>query len=261
MVEVLALAKQSAPELDLPAEVFRRYLEERVPKGGTLADLRIADLYLACACSRGDALALKRLEQAWTQVVLPPLLRMDRSGVLADETRQQLWQRLFTRDGNHARITEYAGRGSLLSWLRIAAVRTALNLRRKDHAHPVDEGVGLDTLASPGRDLELDYIQVRYRNEFRVAFRPAVDSLTPRQRSLLRFQVIDGLTVDDLGKVYRVHRATAARWVADARETLLEETCRLISGKLGLKPAEFDSMMKVMQSRLDVSLTGFLRDK
>jgi RNA polymerase sigma-70 factor (ECF subfamily) len=259
--EVLARARRSAPEVELPLDVFRRYLDERVPPGGTVADLRTDDLYLACACSRGDASALRRLQQAWTQTIAPALLRMDRSGVLADETRQQLWQKLFTRDGDRARITEYAGRGSLLSWLRIAAVRTALNQRRKDHSHPVEESVALDALASPGADLELDYIQVRYRNEFRIAFRAAVDALTPRQRSLLRFQVIDGLTVDELGKVYRVHRATAARWVAEARETLLGETSRRISGKLGLKPAEFESMMNLMQSRLDVSLTGFLREK
>jgi RNA polymerase sigma-70 factor (ECF subfamily) len=236
-------------------------VEERLPPGGALADLRTDDLYLACACARGDELALKRLQEAWTRTIAPALLRMDRSGVLADETRQQLWQKLFTRDTHDPRITEYAGRGSLLGWLRVAAMRTALNLRRKDQSRPREDGGSLDALASPGVDLELDYIQVRYRSEFRQAFRAAVDSLTPRQRSLLRFQVIDGLTVDDLGKVYRVHRATAARWVAEARETLLDATCRAISGKLGLKPAELESIMRGMQSRLDVSLTGFLREK
>ena len=260
--EILAEGRKAVPEVELPAAVFLPYLEERIPAGGTPADLEIGDLYLACACGRGEPLALKRLEQAWSRTIVPALLRMDRSGVLADETRQLLWQKLFTREGDRPpRISEYAGRGALVKWLRVAAVRTALNQRRKDDAHPVDDSMDLDALASPGRDPEIDYIQVRYREEFRNAFRAAVELLTPRQRSLLRFQVIDGLNVDELGRIYRVHRATAARWVAEARETLLSETRRLITTKLGLQPVEFDSMMKLMESRLDVSLGGFLRDK
>jgi hypothetical protein len=43
-----------------------------------------------------------------------------------------------------------------------------------------------------------------------------VRTLSRRDRNLLRYQYFDHLTVDDIGALHRVHRATAARGVARA---------------------------------------------
>lgn len=67
----------------------------------------------------------------------------------------------------------------------------------------------------PGGDPELSHLKATFAAEFKFALTLAIDELSVRDRNLLRQSVLDGLTIDQLGKLYRVHRATAARWVDD----------------------------------------------
>jgi RNA polymerase sigma-70 factor (ECF subfamily) len=114
-------------------------------------------------------------------------------------------------------------------------------------------------IVEAGRDLEFDYIQARFRDDFKRAFTLAVASLTKRQRSLLGFHYAERLTIEQVAGVYRVSRATAARWLSDARAQLLAETRRLIAERLATSDSEIDSMMKLLGSRVDLSLSMFLR--
>jgi RNA polymerase sigma-70 factor (ECF subfamily) len=70
----------------------------------------------------------------------------------------------------------------------------------------------------------------------------------------MRQQCLDGLSIDDLGGLHGVHRATAARWLQKARETLLKETKKNLMKRLGISLAEVDSILRILQSRLDLSL-------
>jgi len=56
-----------------------------------------------------------------------------------------------------------------------------------------------------------------------------------------------------------VHRATVARWIAKARETLLTETRTLLMKRLRVDQNEFESIMRLIQSRFDVSIHHFLK--
>jgi DNA-directed RNA polymerase specialized sigma24 family protein len=38
----------------------------------------------------------------------------------------------------------------------------------------------------------------------------AMDAMPPLERAVLRYQVVDGLSIDEIGALYDVHRATAA---------------------------------------------------
>jgi RNA polymerase sigma-70 factor (ECF subfamily) len=58
--------------------------------------------------------------------------------------------------------------------------------------------------------------------------------------------------------LYRVHRSTVARWLADARAALLDETRTEVSQKLGVHRHEVESLMRVVSSRLDLSAGFFL---
>lgn len=55
------------PEVELDAHVFASYVESRLPAGLAIAEaagqMRTDDLYLACACSRGDPRAIAAFEQ------------------------------------------------------------------------------------------------------------------------------------------------------------------------------------------------------
>jgi RNA polymerase sigma-70 factor (ECF subfamily) len=55
----LELARAAWPALEVPPEEFARYLEARLdPEADVLARLHVADLYLACACVRGQPAAI-----------------------------------------------------------------------------------------------------------------------------------------------------------------------------------------------------------
>jgi RNA polymerase sigma-70 factor (ECF subfamily) len=70
--------------------------------------------------------------------------------------------------------------------------------------------------------------------------------------------MIDGLTIDDIGAIYRVHRATAARWLVGIRDKLVEQTRGRLAAKLGVDTEEAASIVRLVQSQLDVSVIRHL---
>jgi RNA polymerase sigma-70 factor (ECF subfamily) len=69
------------------------------------------------------------------------------------------------------------------------------------------------------------------------------------------------LTVDILGRLHGVHRATAARWVEAARASVVRAVRRHLRGTLGLGASELDSIVGLVKSGLDVSLTRLLASR
>jgi RNA polymerase sigma-70 factor (ECF subfamily) len=80
-------------------------------------------------------------------------------------------------------------------------------------------------------------------------------ALTARQRTLLRLAYVDGLTVDAIGRMYAVHRATAARWLAAAREALFEEARVRVQAAVG---AGMTSVIRLVHSQVQLSLSRLL---
>ena len=83
-------------------------------------------------------------------------------------------------------------------------------------------------------------------------------SLEPRARTILRYAFVDRLSVDALGSLYDVHRATAARWLRAAHEALGQRTRELLIERLGVTSEELASVLALIQSSLDVSLERLL---
>src|SRR5262249_41683920 len=81
------------------------------------------------------------------------------------------------------------------------------------------------------------YFKRVYRREFELAFREAVQSLSDRERILVRQHFLDGVSVNDLGRLYRVHRATAGRWLERARDALLAATRARLMARLAVPAA------------------------
>ncbi len=79
-------------------------------------------------------------------------------------------------------------------------------------------------------------------------------ALSPGERNLLRQHFSDGLTVDEIGALHGVHRATAARRVAKARSQLFAGTRRTLMDNLGLNRSELDSVMRMIESNVHVSV-------
>ena len=88
--------------------------------------------------------------------------------------------------------------------------------------------------------------------------RAALEALDDRQRALLRYSLVDGWTVDQIGELYKVHRATAARWVAAARDALGDLIRTEVAKRLAIDELEVDSLIALVRSRIDVSLERVL---
>jgi len=168
---------------------------------------------------------------------------------------------LFVGDETRApRMADYGGRGDLRGWLRVTAVRAALKVLRKDKREvPLEEGALLEAEATSA-DPEMAYVKELYRAQFRAAFQAALDSLEDREKALLKQHVVDGLSVDRLGDLHQVHRATAARWVAAAKEKLLERTREHFKQSVKMDDSECESVLRLVRSQLDGTIRRRLEE-
>jgi RNA polymerase sigma-70 factor (ECF subfamily) len=255
LVRAIARAREAFPDVDLGDEAFARFLGTRVVDAN-LDAARAADLWAACACGTGNGQAIVSVEARYFPDIDAALAKMGLSSDRAGDVKQTLRRVLFVGDphaGVAPRILEYRGTGDLRAWLRITAMRAALKLLRKDrHESPSDDAV-LEARAQAD-DPELAYMKAAYRASFKVAFQEALDSLDPQEKTLLKQQIVDGLTIDELAPLYEVHRATAARWLQAAREKLLQRTRRAFMVHTRISNSECESIMRLVASQLDVSL-------
>ncbi|MBX3156436.1 MAG: hypothetical protein KF773_10590 [Deltaproteobacteria bacterium] len=253
----LAAAFAAWPELAPDADGFARFLGERIPADtDAVAALRARrpELYLAFACLGRDAAACELFDRRYLAGLAARLVRQRIPDAVAAEAVQQLRVKLFT--GERPLLLAYGGTGELHGWLRITALRAAIRLQRGEvRRGELDQDAAL---ADGALGADLQYQRRLYQDEFRAAFAEAVASLTTRERNLLKHSVLYGASSDDLGALYQVHRATAARWLASARERLAAETQRGMLARLRIERAEYESILRLIQSQLDVSVARIL---
>ncbi|MBX7077999.1 MAG: sigma-70 family RNA polymerase sigma factor [Nannocystaceae bacterium] len=263
--DMLAQALASWPQISLSAEEFLAHVAARLPAElapeEALGGLFVADLFLACACAKADRRALEAFEHDFAGEIARGLTSLAGDEVRGDDFKQEVRHKLFIgKPPAGPKIGEYSGRGSLRRWVRITAKRTYIDLMRSKQREPEvlagDEAV---SERASEQDPELVYVKERYRQEFRTAFTTALSTLTTRQRNILRHHFVHRLRFDEIAGIYRVHRATIARWIADARAALLERTRAALREQLAVEGAEFDSIMRLVTSDMDVTVSRLLK--
>lgn len=183
------------------------------------------------------------------------VLRIRVGREVVDEVQQKLREHLLMgSDGKAPRIAEYSGKGALGGWLRVTAVRTALNHLRG--AGPATEGVGEEM--SLAADPELAYVKEQAHGLFADAFKRVLSGLDANERTILRLHYIDGLTMDQLAHLYKTPRSTIARRVAEARQQILVATEALLRDEQRLSPSSVASVIRQAQSQLEVTITRLL---
>jgi len=259
----VAAARSAWPTIELSPERFVAYLADRMPEAvepaAALAALNVSDLYLACACAAGDPAALAAFDAHCLTVVDSALLRLRLSADMAEEVKQRLRRTLLVSEHGPPRIVGFAGRGALRSWVRVLAVHEAWGMLRAARGQ-VDGDIEerLADLASAGASPELEYLKRTYRLDFERAFRAAIQTLSPRERTLLRQHFLDGVSINQLGALYRVHRATIGRWLERARAAVLAATRAHLMEHLDVPRAEIESILRLVLSRLELDLRSLL---
>jgi RNA polymerase sigma-70 factor, ECF subfamily len=264
LLEIISSAQSTHTAIALPPDVFVAYLGDRLPDHApprhALRQMHTTDLYLACACVRGDILAFAAFEDLCISRLDRVLSKMGIAADVTTEVKQDIRTRVLVGDSGHAQIADFSGRGDLRGWVHVMAVRQALKrqcrIRREVPLDDDDEM--LQRIALPA-DPELAYAKRIYRQEFKQAFEAALRDLPDRDRLLLRQHYIDGSTIDELGRLYHVHRSTAARLVDRARLALLEATRARMMSRLDVHPEELDSILRMIRSQLEVSFRALYR--
>ena len=235
-------------------------LAEAIARG---ADLRLdaldaAELCLAAGCARGDATALDRFRARYFEQVTAALRRMG----LEHAEREDVWQTVCERllvaaGGEPARIVRYAGTGELLGLLRVAATRVALNwLEREKRRRP--GGDWLDVLPDTRSDPELHLLKEQQRTDLKEELAGALGALSARDRAILRLHLVERVSIDVVARIYSVHRATAARWIAGAKEGLAALVRDRLVARWRVPDSSLAVLRSLIDSRLDLSLDRLL---
>ena len=264
LLAALDAARASWPELRLDGAAFAAFVAARLTEGPAaiaLDRLFLVDLALASACARGDDAAIQVLDRMVGEQVTGAAELARASASVRDEAAQVVRTLLLvTRPERPPAILDYAGRGPLGGWLRITSTREVVRLLRNSRRE-VELGDELVDGATTASDPVLSRLKDRYRRELADAFHTALAELGPRERTLLRYQLVDGLSIDDIAAIYRVHRATAARWLVRVREDLVETTRGLLAERLGIADDEVQSVLRLVRSELNISVIPHLQDR
>jgi RNA polymerase sigma-70 factor len=254
-------ARAAWPDVHVAPELFARAVAERLGGGdvpSAIAGLHTSDLYLCLACASDDVPAVRALDRLLAEEMPRFLARYDPTSARCDEVRQRLHERLLVGRDKH--IADYRARGSLVAWLRVAALREAIALGRGKAnvlAHD-DEAARLLALADE-RDPELELIRRRYASHFRRALVAALDSLSAEQRELLLRYFVDARTLEEIARLAGVNRSTVLRRLRVARDAVLLAARARLADELGLSDSQFDTVGRVLQADLDLSLSRHLR--
>lgn len=261
LVAYLRAARDAWPELEVDEAALVAHVSQRAIDGAPPPVAHAGDLYLACACALGVPGAVDAFDRAYGSVIARVLARRRATPDLADDAAQTIRERLFVAAGDGApKIAEYAGTGPLRSWVSTVAATTALMAnraaaRRREESEPDGDAVG-DLVRGAGPDLL--YLKERYKADMAKAVIAALGALGDRDRTLLRLQLSERMSIDRIGAMYRVDRSTAARWLAAARDALIAGARRELKDKLGLDEDECDSMAALVRSELHVSIVRLL---
>jgi RNA polymerase sigma-70 factor, ECF subfamily len=244
------------PGVSLGAAELASWVEQR---GITLEALRDrgADLYLAAACARGDAVAVAAFDRAFLQPP-GPMGRGKLPLEKVDELRQVL--RVSLLAGPSPRIATFRGFGPLGAWVRVAAAREAAQMQGGERGTEYQDGVLVDALAQMGADPEFVASKLEHQAEFRQALGDCLRALGAREKTLLRMNFLDHMNIEEIGVIYRVHRATVARWLAAIRGQVFECVCQRLSLKLRSSPSEVASLVRLVRSEIDLSVARLLVD-
>jgi len=216
-----------------------------------------ADVFLAIALAAGDPAAVRVFEERFVPQIDHALRRLRLPAGSVDELKQALRFDLLVGDGA-PKIADYAGRGELVGWLRVSATRRALTaVKRAGREEALDE-VLLEQWPDATPTPENRHLRAKYTAELKRAIHEAFAALEVRQRNLLRQHILDELTIDDLARLYRVHRATCARWLADARAELGKSTRKRLIAALGMRFQEVDSLLRFLDSDIELSISRIL---
>jgi RNA polymerase sigma-70 factor, ECF subfamily len=254
--------RRAFPGIDLAADRFTQFAHSRaehVTIWGQDVD-RAVDLYLAAACVAQLPAAIAEFLDRFGSRIPQYVGRIARDSDAINEVRQIIATRcLVSEPDRPSALNSYSGAGSLEGWVRATAVREALALKKRaDRETNRFESVLEAQMA--WADQEISMIKKIYSGPVSAAFVAACGQLLAEHRALLRLHFAQGVTTAQLATMYGVSRATLVRRLTDAREALVMLVKSNLKASIGVEDNDFMSVMKLVNSQLDMRLSQVLKD-
>ncbi len=259
---ILEGARKAWPQVRFDETQLASFFGPRLAGPDLIAALSASpagDLALAAACTHQEPSAHLAFEAVLVEVSAAGAATRS-STDLVEEVKQMLRvQLLVPREDRPPGIAGYQGKGPLRGWVRITATRELIRLiKKRSRETPVDRP--LDEALGAVSDPMLSQLKAEYRAEFATALHEAIADLSAEDRTLLRQQIVEQLSIDAIGAAFGVHRATAARWLLRARGALVTATRDRLASRLAMPVDQIDSVIRLVQSQLDASVVRYLRD-
>ncbi len=212
-----------------------------------------ADLALAYACLAGTPVAIDELDLELRQQAAVARRRFDLDDHGLSELIQIIRTRLLT--GPQPRIGTYAGTGPLGAWLRMIVIREAFDHLRRNAK---DEHLPLEQMASEALSPDEAVDGIRHVPRLREALEAALAALSAEDRTLLKLHFLDGVTLDRLATLMRLHRATVARRIATLRRDILTDVAGRLGIRFGTRPSEMRSLWRTFGAQVQITLSRIL---
>lgn len=251
------------PAVELSDEALLDFLAAALNRQGDreagLEPLHADGLHLACGVAHRNAQALAAFDETYLRRVGEYVVRVTTDAEAVKETRQKVRELLIVGAGGTPRIHEYSGVGPLGGWVRMVAIRTAMNLVRG--AGPSHERVSAlgDQGPTAAVDPELALLRAQSREVFQRAFAAALDALPPEDRTLLRLHYADNLTMDQLAPMFQTSRSSVARRIDAVRKTIFAATTARLRDEQRLSAAEIESLVAGAASQFQRTFSTFIQ--
>jgi RNA polymerase sigma-70 factor (ECF subfamily) len=245
--------RRDYPEVEISFDVFERHCEMVLDAQGSSGWQRHgSDLFLACACAFGDTTAIAIFERNMLPAAAEAIGRVNDNPDFVKEALQTVSCRILVEPG--LKIAEYSARGALVAWTKVVATRLALNQLGASRRLVTGRGELAQRLVHDHFEAETQVMKGRYSEVFQRALSDAVNTLPARERNVLRMHLVGRCSIDQIGRAYSVHRATAARWLSATKKRLfgsVRDKLRDLQPKL--TDEEFKSVARLVQSQLDLT--------
>ncbi len=246
------LGSDRYPEIRCTWPEFSRAFQEHAATD--IAAQPTVDDYVRLACLADLPGATRVLDRDYIEPLRRRLSKVCVRPEVTDAALQELREKLLLPPS--PRLASYRPTGDFRVWLRVVAVRIAIDVarsagvkeKRRDELHE-----HLEAMITLGPEQHL--VKEEWRVLVRSSLQAAVKRLPEGERHALRMHTLAGASIDQIGLVLSVHRATAARWLLAAKDKLRVLLREELAARIGSPCSGAESLLDDMPSRLDVSLS------
>jgi RNA polymerase sigma-70 factor, ECF subfamily len=245
--------------LPVELEAFLRYSTKRRVALSTLSKEIGADFYLAFACSHRLAGSIETFHRMYGRRIAAIGQRFGGSESFADEIMQRVFEKLFVARSEREEpgIAQYRAEAPLSAWVNTVARRIAF--RQVKSARPerlLDEELLAQEIADVC-DQELLLLREQHRDVVREALACALRRMPTREQRFLKMNLVAGVSMERIGKIYGISQSSVSRKIQRAISHVISEAKAEACDKLRISSGEADSIFKLIQSCIDLTLSNF----